>query len=404
MKFGTLSLAPFLVIAACQSETPVTVTPKAPTIDAALVAPAAPTGGFTRITSGRAGGELSVILIGADGLPYLLVQDLSSGRWVFLGQLPNPNGLHFTEVATGYGNNGNLQIALVSTSGDPYLIYQSNSDGTYHWVGLLPDAAVPLGTVKSGAGNGLQLIYTTPQFTNGSWIDYQVGSSWFAYGGFPNYNGQKDFSTFETVVCTGSCGVGPRLTVFGLTSANTPTYPVGTLCANWQFIGAGETWQSDFGCIPRPDGKTFNVIGAGLGNNNNPQLVGLGTDDGLPYLWWQSTSSGYWSWYGALPDPSRIRFNVFTMGKGNHGNLQVIALGSSNGLPYLFWNSNSDGSWHWTGALPDTPGIPFKAVKAEQGNNTNLQVVGLGANDGLPYLIYQTNSDGKWHWYGALPH
>jgi hypothetical protein len=53
------------------------------------------------------------------------------------------------------------------------------------------------------------------------------------------------------------------------------------------------------------------------------------------------------------------------------------------------------------GRLPD-PGVPLRAVSAGIGNQYYLQVIGIGANDGFPYLIWQ-NGGGTWFWGSVLP-
>ena len=57
--------------------------------------------------------------------------------------------------------------------------------------------------------------------------------------------------------------------------------------------------------------------------------------------------------------------------------------------------------WHWAGQLSD-PGVPFSAVATGNGSNSNyLQVIGLGASNGLPYVIWQ-DAIGSWYWGGQL--
>jgi len=87
-------------------------------------------------------------------------------------------------------------------------------------------------------------------------------------------------------------------------------------------------------------------------------------------------------------------------GVGNGGRLQVVGLGASDGLPYLIWQ-DTNGRWNPFGKLPD-PNVQFSTITTGVGNGGRLQVVGLGAADKLPYLIWQ-DTNGSWHWFGKLP-
>ncbi len=87
-------------------------------------------------------------------------------------------------------------------------------------------------------------------------------------------------------------------------------------------------------------------------------------------------------------------------GVGNGGRLQVVGLGASDGLPYLIWQ-DTNGRWNPFGKLPD-PNVQFSTITTGLGNGGRLQVVGLGAADKLPYLIWQ-DTNGRWHWFGKLP-
>lgn len=148
---------------------------------------------------------------------------------------------------------------------------------------------------------------------------------------------------------------------------------------------------------------SFSSMATGIGNNGNLQVIAIGASDGLPYLVYQVKSSGSWYWFGKLPNPNNVRFNSVTTGIGNNGNLQVIGIGASDGFPYLIYQVKSSGSWYWFGRLPDPSNVRFSLATTGKGNVGNLQVIGIGASDGRPYLIYQVNSSGSWYWYGQLP-
>lgn len=85
----------------------------------------------------------------------------------------------------------------------------------------------------------------------------------------------------------------------------------------------------------------------------------------------------------------------------SHGELTVIGLQTGTGVPYGI-TQGSDGGWFPIGALPNPSDIGFSAVSTGPANSGNLQVVGF-TSSGTNYLIYQGNSDGVWHWVGALP-
>ncbi|MDC0746432.1 hypothetical protein [Polyangium mundeleinium] len=90
--------------------------------------------------------------------------------------------------------------------------------------------------------------------------------------------------------------------------------------------------------------------------------------------------------------------------QGNGGNLQVIGIGKADALPYLAdWQYSGDGSWHPGFALPSPNVRLLPSLAVAPGNGGNLQVVGLGANN-LPYLSsWQHSSNGTWEPGFLLP-
>jgi hypothetical protein len=106
------------------------------------------------------------------------------------------------------------------------------------------------------------------------------------------------------------------------------------------------------GPLPNPDSMKFHFVTTGNGNNGgNMQVIALaGPWAGLPYLIYQGRGDGSWHWYGPLPDPIGMQFTTASAAQGNNNNLQVVLLGT-DGRPYLIFQTNSDGVWHWYGLL-----------------------------------------------------
>ncbi len=288
--------------------------------------------------SANAGGELQAIYLWTDDLAYLVWQD-TDGGWHPYGALPNPKNVPFASVALAQGN-GNLQaICLGRDDGQPYLIWQ-NDQGKWNNAGPLPNPDnTPYAAIAVGTGGGnLQVICLGRNDGQAYliWQDKQTG--------------------------------------------------------NWNYYGA----------LPNPNALPYSALATGVGNGNNLQLVCIGKDDGQPYLLWQNSQTGGWNYYGALPNPSRTPYSAVATGRGNGGNLQAICLGQQDGQPYLIWQANnSTGAWSFYGALPNPSATRYSAVTTGVGSGGNLQVIFIG-DDGQPYLIWQSQQGG-WSNYGALP-
>jgi hypothetical protein len=157
--------------------------------------------------------------------------------------------------------------------------------------------------------------------------------------------------------------------------------------------------------VPAP---RFRAVALGGGDRGNLQVILLGASDGFPYLIWQSFAEGTWHWYGRLPNPNGIRFRAVATGNGDRGNLQVVLVGESDGLPYLIWQSHSDGTWHWYGKLPNPNAVQLSAVATGvladfyKVDDSHLWMPGLGATDGLPYAFKQYGG-GNWAAPAKLP-
>ena len=152
----------------------------------------------------------------------------------------------------------------------------------------------------------------------------------------------------------------------------------------------------------------FRQLVTGLGNSRYLQVVGLG-EDGLAYLAAWLDESG--SWHEGIPLPGQSRrFSELSVGyqptkdvseRMTAPNLQVIGLGQENGLAYQVAWQDESGVWHPGGILP-AQGTGFSQLVVVSGGD-RLQVIGLGREDGFAYLAGWQDADGNWHSGGPLP-
>ena len=368
--------------------------------------------------------NLQVILLGSDGYPYLLWQAHADGGWHWYGKLPNPNGVRFSTIATGIGDDQNVQVVGIGAYDNlPYLIWQGHSDGLWFWYGPLPNPkgyqlrALAPGTYLNqqadvgkrdlwmpaiGATDGL--VYAMHLYGWGDVPSYWDGVSGFNNGSAGIYMGAITSFTFPA-----DYDRIPGAYVFLLGAADRMPYVTEM---DYKVNGCGSPGEGVWDCWlwyyhgPLPDpGVPFSTFAAGEGSGLKPLLVGLGAKDGFPYLIFQENNGVDWNWWGALPNPSGIAFRALALGKGNDQNEQVILLGANDGgIPYLIWQSHSAGDFHWNGGLPNPSNLGFSSVATGNGDHDRLQVILLGATDGLPYLIWQSDAtQGNWFWYGKLP-
>lgn len=146
----------------------------------------------------------------------------------------------------------------------------------------------------------------------------------------------------------------------------------------------------------------FSTITAGQSTNGHIFVLGVGLEDALPYVvsTWKDKA---WVSGAALPSiaPSMA---AISYGMGNDGSSQptpqVIGLGADDGLPYLlsfFWNER----WQegYSAPLPVAGGTRFQrlipAVRAVADEPSVLEIVGLSV-DGLPYLTTLQDANGGW--------
>jgi hypothetical protein len=320
-------------------------------------------------------------------MPYLIYQDNATGAWSWYGQLPNTSPpVAFSQIATGMGNSGDLLVIGLGADDDndgwPYLIYQSN--GGWQWWGQLPNASPPVAffQIATGVGSGGNLQEIGLSAPDG--LPYLIGQDNATE--LPNASPPVRFSQIATGV-----GSGGNLQVIGL-SGDQP-YLIGQ-------DNATGAW-SWYGQLPNASPPVrFSQIATGVGSGGNLQVICL--SGGQPYLICQDNATGAWSWYGQLLN-APVGFSKIATGVGSGDDLLVIGL-SDDGLPYLIYQDNATGAWNWYGQLPNaSPLVRFSQIATGVGSGGNLQVIGLGASNGLPYLICQDNAPGAWNWFGQLP-
>jgi hypothetical protein len=140
------------------------------------------------------------------------------------------------------------------------------------------------------------------------------------------------------------------------------------------------------------------------------QLQALGpstnASDGIALVAYQQQPQATWVSPGATFQPSGFSVTTFAAlpsagggtapfvtANGNGGRLQVVGLAADTGLPYLPYWQDVDGSWHTGGGLGG-PGR-LATVLAANGNAGYLQLVGL--YQGAPWLVNWQDSNGNWH-------
>jgi len=292
-------------------------------------------------------------------------------------------------LATGIGNAGNLQVVTLGTDHAPYLIWQDHGTGAWHWGGPLPAAAgVGITAVATGVGNGGNLQVVALGTDGAPYLIWQDKGT----GNWSWYGALPHQAGVTFTALTAAVGNGGNLQVVALGTDGAP-YLI------WQDHGNG-SWHW-YGALPHQAGTGFFSVVATAEVGGNLQVVCLGTADHAPYLIWQDQGNGSWHWYGAMPHPQGLGFRQAATGVGNGGNLQVVCVGASDGQLYLIWQDARSGSWFWGGTLPIQPGLNVATLATGVGNGGNLQVV-CAAAESL-YLLWQDRPSGRWSWYGQLP-
>lgn len=264
-----------------------------------------------------------------------------------------------------------------------------------------PDAGAPLyAALVTGAGNGgaLQVVGIRSSSAQAYLADYQTTSgAWTAGGPLPGQT--ATFSTIATAA--GMSGGSQALQVLGLGVDDGQAY-----VAAWQ--DGGGVWHAGAALPATSTRLTALAPGVGIsGGSASLQIVGLGASDRLAYLVAWQDSSGNWSAGGMLPSQTEPLAAIAT-GIGTTGSaaaLQVLGLGASDGFVYVVGWQDSTGNWHGAGPVPNQT-VKMSAIATAVGSSggaSSLQVIGLGAADGLPYVAAWQDSSGNWHAGSMLP-
>jgi len=158
------------------------------------------------------------------------------------------------------------------------------------------------------------------------------------------------------------------------------------------------------------------VVGVGTGgtcNGNpvgyNPQVIGRGAADGYAYLVGYYDGNCNWQYGGILPGQT-VPFSKIdaVLGWGNVGGLenpsflQVIGLGANDGLAYLAGYQDQGGVWHAGHVLPGQT-FPLSNIWTARGNSNRVQVIGKAASDGRLYVVAWQSNLGAWNSGQLLP-
>jgi hypothetical protein len=197
-----------------------------------------------------------------------------------------------------------------------------------------------------------------------------------------------------------------KLQVFGVSAQ--PPFQAWLLA--WQDYDASGTWHGGRLLPGQTEESSYIQLVTGLHDFDSLQVIGLGTD-GFVYLVASQDNGGNWSPGPAAPiSGQNIRFSQLVTGLGNSFFIQVVGLGL-DGLAYLAAWLDGNGAWHAGSPLPGN-GLRFsQLITGNQpkvdpsGNETwpNLQVIGLGQEDGLAYQAAWQDETGNWHSGVQLP-
>lgn len=145
--------------------------------------------------------------------------------------------------------------------------------------------------------------------------------------------------------------------------------------------------------------RRYSALAAAVGNQDSLYVCALDRDDKRLYLATSQNSLGIWTQASDIPfDDGSRTYSTFALARGDGGNLQLLALGEEDRLLYLVAEQNSGG---WSAAPPDInpiggPTSQYTALTAAQGYDGKLRVVALGTDRKVYQAAYQANGDGSW--------
>jgi hypothetical protein len=303
--------------------------------------------------------NLQLLGLGVDNYLHLVAwQEHSTGKW-HSSEWFNPQVELSPSLAIGLGDHNNLQVLGVGLDHYIYLAaWQEASSGTWH----------------PGAGTKNPLIQFKSLPLAAGWGDIARGSVSAA-----------------------------NLQVLGLGLNDNLVY-----LACWQNGLTGEWFYEGPGAALKNKNVKFASLVAVPGDGMNLQVMGVGLNDHLVYLaCWQERSTG--QWHEGVSTPKNPDLAVIpsslVMAQGDSHNLQVLGLGRSDNRVYLVcYQESATGTWRIPDDRSPKSSIPFSALSIGMGDDDNLQVLGIGRDDGLVYLAcWQDRSTGTWHQGRSTP-
>jgi hypothetical protein len=157
-------------------------------------------------------------------------------------------------------------------------------------------------------------------------------------------------------------------------------------------------WQAGMLLPGQGPGSDILQLVTGNGNGGNLQVIGLNFDATPVLVAWQNSSDGSWHGVGSLRlSLGNIRYSQLITGNSVDGNLQLIGLGAKDNLPYLAAYQDGNGNWHATDKKLSARRYAQLAIGYGTDSRPygSLKVIGLGLN-GVPYVAAELDREGLW--------
>lgn len=371
-------------------------------------------------------GNLNLVYLDGSGKPCTFKQT-QDGVWHptkaaggLALQVPVQETLSFTAVKGINGNEG-LAAGLLAIATDGSLWY-TTQDSNDNWsTGLfiqLPNIFDDSGNICAyadveadwvrGWGLCMATLAYNPAAPSGNWfLNVQFGGPPLNAMSQPNVLSRAGSLSIASIAVAGidafysdpdrggdEYDVPMAVIMMQGTGARVSPFATAYTCddaVNWN------TYDQTFDQIV---GATWTFAALAPGNARMLQLLGL-DENGYPQLVWDQSGNGS-AWVGAqLPNSLKIAFSALAAYPGNDSNLQVVGIGKSDGLPYLFWQSATDGNWNECFQLPIDAAVPaISDLCMGMGTQRYLQVGYIAG--GKIYVNWQ-DTFGNWAWYGPLP-